>query len=99
MQSNPTPEKLKPVSLTFDEAVKLLPEGDSIHTFRNPGAGMLIGADWDRAELLDAMRKSSDIQVTGKGAQAMGHGLVINSGGLLFIEAANYDARATGESA
>lgn len=87
----------KPIVLSFDEAVKLLPDGDNIHTFRNPQAGLMFGADWDRAALLDAMRASSEIQVTGPAAQAAGHGLAINSGGLLFIEAANYDA--TGEAA
>ena len=81
----------KPVSLPFDEAVKLLPDGDSIHTFRNPG-GMLMGADWNRAGLLAAMRESPAIQVTGGMAQSMGHGLVIEAEGtLLFIEATNYD--------
>ena len=80
----------KPISLSFDEAIKLIPDREEIHTFRNPG-GMLLGADWDRAKLLDAMRKSPAIQVSGETAQRMGHGLVIEDDGLLFIEAANYD--------
>jgi hypothetical protein len=83
-----------PINLTFGEAVKLLPEGDSIHTFRNPRGGMILGADWDRASLLEAMRESSHIQVTGAMAQSMGHGLAINADGVLFIEAANYDKAA-----
>ena len=81
-----------PIVLSFDEAVKLLPEGDSIHTVRNPRGGMMIGTDWGRAELLDAMRKSPEIQVTGRIAQSMGHGLAIDADGLLFIEASSYDA-------
>ncbi len=89
------PNSDKPIALPFDEAVKLLLDGDTIHTFRNPGAGMMIGADWSRESLLDAMRKADEIQVTGRHAQAMGHGLVIDNGGLLFIEAANYEAVAS----
>lgn len=79
----------KPINLAFDDAVKLLPQGEQVHTFRQCGLA-LVGADWDREELLDAMSKSDVIQVTGPLAQRMGHGLAINSGGVLFIEAANY---------
>ena len=72
--------------LSFDEAVKLLPEGENIHTFRNSG-GMLFGADWDRETLLTAMKEASEIEETGPMAQAMGHGLaIVNRGSFLYIE-------------
>jgi hypothetical protein len=81
------------VVLSFDEAVKLLPDREEIHTFRNPRAGMLMGADWSREKLMEAMREASEIKVTGPSAQSTGHGLVIDRDGLLFIEAANHDER------
>ena len=75
------------VLLTYEEAVSRLPDGDEIHTFRNPN-GMLIGADWDRQELLSAMKAAEKILVAGRAAQAMHHGLAIlnDQGRLLFIE-------------
>ncbi len=61
--------------LTYDEAVALLPDGDSIHTFLDSGIA-LIGADWDRAKILALLRESDPgIEVTGPAAQRMGHGL------------------------
>ena len=83
----------EPIELSFDEAAKLLPEGDTVHTFRNPRLGMMLGADWNREDVLKAMRESDVIQVTGPAAQSMRHGIAINhGGGILFIEAANYEA-------
>lgn len=77
--------------ISLNEAIKLLPPGDKIHTFRNP-AGMMIGCDWTREAVIDALDKSGEIQVTGATAQSMKHGLWIDDGGRgLFIEAANYD--------
>lgn len=86
------------LTISFDEAVKLLPEGDTIHTFRNSGS-MLLGADWGREALLAAMR-DTEIHITGKAAQAMKHGLaIIHNGSWLFIEAANADRNTPQESA
>ena len=62
--------------LTYDEAVSLLPDGEQIHTFVNPITDLLIGADWSRKEILDALRKST-IQRTGPEARKMGHGIVV----------------------
>lgn len=74
-------------TIPYDEAVKLLPDGDEIHTFRTSGAGMLFGADWPRETLLEAMRKAEEIELTGPAAQALRHGLAImESGSPLFIE-------------
>ena len=72
---------------TYDEAVAMLPDGDKIHTFRNPGIGMLIGADHARTGLLDRLRAASVIHRTGGVAASMHHGLAIEDGhGFLFIE-------------
>ena len=75
--------------ISLDEAVKLLPEGDTIHTFRIGGA-MIIGADWSRESIISAMGKT-DIHVAGEKAHALHHGLaIIESGRWLFIEASRY---------
>lgn len=71
--------------ISFDDAVKLLPDGDTVHTFRQTDFAIL-GADHKRETLLDAMRKAQDIDVTGEQAQAMNHGLAIHDEhGWLFI--------------
>ena len=60
--------------ITFDEAVSLLPNEDYIHTFRNDIFG-LVGADWSKTEILDKLQKSEIIELTGKTARSMGHGM------------------------
>ena len=73
-------------TLTYDEAIALLPEGDEIHTFRNGGFS-IIGADWGREQLIEAIKAAPVIGITGSMAQAMKHGMVIDEGGKhLFIE-------------
>lgn len=37
--------------LTVDEAVNLLPDGDTIHTCYSIGI-CIVGADWDRADII-----------------------------------------------
>lgn len=71
----------------IEEAIERIGDGEHVHTFRS-GPSMIIGADWDRASLIEAMRKNG-VEEAGAGASAMGHTLVIvNCGGSpLFIEA------------
>lgn len=76
--------------LTFEQAEKLLPEGKTVHTFYNNGL-MLAGADWDRGEILDKLKNSDHIELTGDGARGMGHGMCAYNegdtlGDVLFIE-------------
>lgn len=72
--------------MTYDEAIKYLPDGPQIHTFRNSAAGLLLGADWEREDLLATMRKYA-VLPTGPGARAMRHGLALRDDqGVLFIE-------------
>lgn len=40
------------VILSADEAIAMLPDSDTIHTFRQPAPGMLVGADWSRDEMI-----------------------------------------------
>ena len=73
------------VFLSFDEAVKMLPDGEYIHTFRNPAVGLVFGSDHDRTELLEKMKKSV-LELSGEAATAMKHGLcLIDETGPLFI--------------
>jgi len=68
--------------LTPLEAIALLPDGDEVHTFRNPGAGMLIGADWKRSEVIKALSESgpNEIEIGGDECQRMEHAIVLWDG-------------------
>lgn len=61
--------------ITADEAIELLPEGEYIHTFRQ--SGVLIGDDWLREEVIDLIRKSDCLELTGGIARSLDHGLAI----------------------
>lgn len=61
--------------LTVDEAISILPDGDSIHTFRD--AFILIGADWSQEDIIDEIKKSDRREITGPGARGSGHGLAV----------------------
>jgi hypothetical protein len=61
--------------LTVDEAISILPDGDSVHTFRD--AAVLLGADWSREDIIDAIQKSERREITGPGARGSGHGLAL----------------------
>jgi hypothetical protein len=83
-----TPPSDEPEFLTYDEAVALLPGGERIHTFMQAGP-VVIGADWDRAKILELLREAGpEIEVTGPSAQSMGHGLAAYraDGEPVFIE-------------
>ena len=62
--------------ITAKEAVNLLPSGDTIHTFYNEPFG-LIGADWDRTDILQKLIESDKIEITGEMARSMSHGLAV----------------------
>ena len=78
------------VLLTPEQAIAMLPEGDLVHTFRNPG-GMMPGADWSRAAIEEEIRKAERRELAGGMAKATGHELVLFPKGakyqrdLLFI--------------
>ena len=60
--------------LTKEEAISVLPQGESIHTFYNPGFG-LVGADWSREDIIDKIQKSDIIELTGPQARGLSHGI------------------------
>ena len=73
-----------------EDAINLLPEGETVHTFLNSGM-CLVGADWDREELIDKIRSVGYREITGSMARSMNHGLALWSAGdkrgdVLFVE-------------
>lgn len=76
--------------LTIEEATALLPDSDTIHTFYSTGV-CLVGADWDRADILQELAEVDKIELAGDSARSMGHGLAAYRDGaklidVLFIE-------------
>lgn len=64
------------ILLTPEQAISVLPGGDSVHVYTNP-AGMLIGCDWKRETLIDAIRKSPQLEIGGGMCRSMKHGLIV----------------------
>jgi hypothetical protein len=62
------------VTLSYDDAVALLPGGEEVHTFLDGGVA-LIGADWDRDAVLALLRDGSP-ELSGPAAAGIGHGIV-----------------------
>lgn len=76
--------------VTAEQAIAILPEGETVHTFFNSPL-MLAGADWSRADVEDKIRNSDFRELTGPGAKSMHHGLCAYNKGatqadILFIE-------------
>lgn len=81
---------MEKIFLTEQQAIELLPEGEQIHTFLNSPMA-LIGADWDRTEVIDKIRRSDYREVSGSGARKLKHGLAVYNKGetaldVVFIE-------------
>lgn len=60
--------------ITIDQSISVLPDGDSVHTFYDTGFG-LIGADWSKADIMDKLRGSDIIELTGPGLRDVSHGI------------------------
>ena len=79
------------IYLTPEQAISVLPDGETVHTFYNPGFG-LMGADWSMADITDKLHSSDIIELTGPAARNMKHGLCAYSkkakyqSDILFIE-------------
>ncbi len=65
------------ITLTPDEAESLLPEGDTVHNYLNPGAGLMMGCDFSRESAVEALSKAVQIEIGGDGCKGMGHALVV----------------------
>lgn len=81
--------------ITAEEAISLLPEGNEIHTFYNVPFG-LVGADWDRADILQKLAEADKIEIAGETARSIGHGLAVYDNDtkwqseVLFVETDKY---------
>jgi hypothetical protein len=73
---------------TVDEAAAMLPDGDTVNVKVNNAAGFIIGADWTKDDLLDAMSKAAFVEASGPLAARTGFGLFMLSerGDRYFIE-------------
>jgi len=76
-------------------AISMLGESKQLHTFINSG-GILLGAGWEKKDLVDLIQKEGVIcEIGGAACRRMGHGLVIREpgsktqGDLLFVEVDN----------
>lgn len=62
--------------ITTEEAIALIPQDDEIHTFYQMG-NSLVGADWDRADILQKLSECDKLEIAGGMARSMGHGLAV----------------------
>lgn len=60
--------------VTKEELIGLLPPGDTIHTFIETN-GMLIGADWSREKIINAIQRADIFGITGDLARGYSHGI------------------------
>lgn len=77
-------------TIALEEALGFLPPAGDVHTFIDGGV-MLVGADWTRGRITEALRGAPSIFITGPAAQKTGHGLAIQhphplAETMLFIE-------------
>ena len=76
------------VPLTVEQALSMLnvKDGERVHTFTNPGVGMLCGADWTLARARKCFEENG-VEVAGEQASSMKHGVVsIERGRAVFFE-------------
>lgn len=76
------------IVLSKEQALSVLGDGESIHTFRNSGF-ILIGCDWSREKIVEAIN-ANECELGGPACQETNHGLVIHvDGSPLFVECKN----------
>lgn len=75
------------VTLTPDDALSVLDwQDDEVHCFVNPGVGMLVGADHERASVEKLFRTTNWLELAGDQARQMKHGVVARDRiGFLFF--------------
>lgn len=89
VDENETDER---VFLTVEQAMELLDLTDGyVHTFLNPGPGMLVGCDWSTEQARQCFEKNG-VELAGAGATDMGHGLASFEAGRVVFFATKRDA-------
>lgn len=71
--------------ITTEQAISILPDSDSVHTFYQTGFG-LIGADWSKVDITDKLKKRDIIELTGPVARGMGHGMCAYDKTAIYLE-------------
>jgi hypothetical protein len=73
---------------TFDEAMAMLPDGDFVNVKVNNAPGLIVGADWTKDALREALAKAYLIEESGSTAARMGFGLyfLAEGGNRYFVE-------------
>ena len=72
--------------LSVQEAITMLPDGDTIHVISNDAPGILIGADWPREDVISEF-EISQLELAGPVAKSSGHGIaMLNKNGRWFVE-------------
>ena len=64
------------IFLTPEQAIEVLPKSNDVHTFYNPGFG-LVGADWNKEDVIAKIKSCDCREITGEQAKGMGHGLAL----------------------
>ena len=72
-------------AVSVEEAIEMLPDREQIHTFRSSAAGLLIGTDWYKTDIIVSMKKYG-VCLSGPTATRMNHGLYIQTPLELFVE-------------
>jgi hypothetical protein len=65
------------IILTPEEAESILVDGEYVHNYANPGAGIFIGCDFERDGAIEAIKKAAQLEIGGDNCKRMGHGLVV----------------------
>lgn len=63
--------------ITPDQAISLLVEGDTVHNYANPVAGMFVGVDFDRSDAEKHIREAIQCEIAGPGCKSMKHALAV----------------------
>lgn len=63
--------------LTPEQAIELLPEGETVHTLANVGP-TLFGTDWPREEIIEKINAENCVrEIAGDTAREFGHALAL----------------------
>ena len=76
------------ITIPLERALKVMPDTEYVHTFRSGGL-TLLGADWERSKLIEAMGRADEIEIGGDACKSINHGLVFfDDAGAVFVEGA-----------
>jgi hypothetical protein len=65
------------IILTPEEAETLLVEGETVHNYANPGPGMFVGCDYERADAVKAIHGALQLEIAGEHCKRMKHALAV----------------------